>query len=109
MSTPSPSNWLDDAALAYIPPVGSDDWVEVFRRGNVAVFIGSVQMLLAMKLLANRGVRDSNDIGFLLEACGVGSLADAQEIYGSYHAQDVLSATAAARVLDWLERRPAAW
>lgn len=44
--------WLNDAALAYIPPVGPDDWVEVFRIGNVSVSIGSVQMLLAMKLLA---------------------------------------------------------
>jgi len=30
-----PSNWLNGAALAYIPPVGSDDWVEVIRRGDV--------------------------------------------------------------------------
>ena len=30
-----PSNWLNDAALAYIPPVGPEDWVEVIRRGDV--------------------------------------------------------------------------
>lgn len=101
-----PHNWLNHAALAYIPPIGSNDWVEVLRRGDVTVSIGSVQMLLAMKLLANRGVRDSDDIAFLLDACGVRSMEDAQTIYESYHAQDVLSPSAAARVQHWLDQRP---
>jgi hypothetical protein len=98
-------NWLNDAALAYIPPVGPDDWVEVFRTGNVSVSIGSVQMLLAMKLLANRGIRDSDDIEFLLAACYVRCLDDAQEIYEKYHAQDVLSPSAMARVQHWLDQQ----
>lgn len=100
-----PPTWLNDAALAYVPPVGPEDWIEVFRRGDVSVSIGSVQMLLAMKLLANRGIRDSDDIEFLLGACGVESVADAQEIYESYHAQEVLSASAEARVQRWLDHR----
>ena len=100
-----PSTWLNDAALAYIPPVGLEDWTEVLRRGTVGVSIGSVRMLLAMKLRANRGVRDRDDIEFLLEECGVTSLEDAQEIYEEYHAQDVLSPGAAARVQHWLDSR----
>ena len=56
-----PSNWLNDAALAYIPPVGPDDWGQAIRRSDVRVSIASVHMLLAMKLTANRGVRDSDD------------------------------------------------
>lgn len=100
-----PDNWLNDAALAYIPPVGPEDWVEVLRRGSVRVSIGSVQMLLAMKLLANRGVRDSDDIEFLLAACNVKSLDEAQAIYERYHAQDVLSPSASVRVQHWLEHR----
>lgn len=100
-----PNDWLNDAALAYIPPVGLEDWIEVFTRGNVSVFIGSVQMLLAMKLLANRGVRDRDDIAFLLESCGVESVEDAQEIYEMYHAQDVMSPSAEARVQQWLAQR----
>lgn len=97
-----PDNWLNDAALAYIPPVGPDDWIEVIRRGDVRVSIGSVEMLLAMKLRANRGVRDSDDIEFLLAACDVKSLDDAQAIYEKYHAQDVISPSATARVQHWL-------
>lgn len=99
-----PKNWLNDAALAYVPPVGPDDWVEVIRRGNVRVSIGSVHMLLAMKLLANRGVRDSDDIAFLLAACNVTSLDDAQDIYERYHAQAVLSPNATARIQHWLDQ-----
>jgi len=100
-----PSNWLNEAALAYIPPVGPEDWVEVIRRGDVRVSIGSVRMLLAMKLLANRGVRDSDDIEFLLDACDVKSLEDAQEIYERYHAQDVISPSATVRVQHWLSQQ----
>ena len=98
-----PANWLNDAALAYVPPVGPEDWIEILRTGEVSVSIGSVQMLLAMKLLANRGIRDSADIEFLLEACNVRSLEDAQTIYEKYHAQEVISPSAAARVQHWLE------
>ena len=100
-----PDNWLNDAALAYVRPVGPEDWTEVFRRGGVTVSIGSVTMLLAMKLLANRGVRDSDDIAFLLDACGVTSVTDARAIYEAYHAQEVRSPSATARVQHWLDGR----
>ena len=100
-----PNDWLNDAARACIPPVGPSDWVEILRRGDVTVAIGSVQMLLAMKLLANRGVRDSDDIAFLLAACNVTSVDEAQSIYETYHAQDVLSPSAAVRVQHWLDEQ----
>jgi hypothetical protein len=96
-----PSDWLNDAVLAYIPPVGPEDWVEVIRRGDVRVSIGSVHMLLAMKLRANRGVRDSDDIAFLLGACDVRTLDDAQDIYQRYHAQDAISPSATVRSRPW--------
>jgi hypothetical protein len=62
-------------------------------------------MLLAMKLLANRGIRDRDDIEFLLSACDVKSLDDAQEIYERYHAQDVISPNATVRVQHWLDQQ----
>jgi len=99
-----PANWLNDAALAYIPLVGSEDWIEIYRSGQVSISIGSPQMLLAMKLFANRGIRDSDDIEFLLATCGVTCVQDAQEIYERYHAQDVLDDSAVARVEHWLSR-----
>jgi len=100
-----PVDWLNDAALAYIPPVGADDWIEVVREGSVTISIGSPQMLLAMKLYANRGRRDADDIDYLLGVCGVTTVQDAQEIYERYHAQDVLTDAAVARIEHWLGRR----
>jgi hypothetical protein len=57
-----------------------------------------------MKLLANRGRRDSTDIEFLLEECGVTSLEQAQVIFERYHAQDVISDAANERIGNWLAR-----
>jgi len=99
-----PENWLNDAALAYLPPVGPEDWTPLIRRGNVEISTGSLPMLLAMKLRANRGIRDSDDIYFLLEQCQVTSVEQAQEIYATYQAQDVLTEGAEARVRAWLNR-----
>jgi hypothetical protein len=60
-------------------------------------------MLLAMKLRASRA-RDHDDIGFLLGACGVTTIEQAQEIYERYLHQEVLSEAATARVRFWLDR-----
>jgi hypothetical protein len=102
-----PRDWLNDAALAYIPPVGAEDWIDVVREGSVTISIGSPQMLLAMKLHANRGRRDADDIDYLLGVCGVTTVQDAQEIYERYHAQDVLTDAAVTRIEHWLDRREA--
>lgn len=53
-----PPDWLNDAVKAYVPPVGSEDWVELIREGDLTVSIASAELLLAMKLYANRGRRD---------------------------------------------------
>lgn len=98
-------DWINDLANGFVPPVGMDDWVEVFRDGDVVVHVGSATMLLAMKLAANRGRRDTPDIEFLLQRCEVTSLAEVQAIYERYHAQDVISDAAVARVQSWLSRR----
>ena len=59
-------------------------------------------MLLAMKLFANRGIRD---VEYLLGVCQITSLAQAQEIYERYHAQDVITDSAALRIQAWLDAR----
>jgi len=97
-----PADWFNSAVAMWIPFVGPEDWVEVLRNDNVSVHIGSTSMLLAMKLRASRA-RDNDDIGFLLTACGVRTVAQAQEIYERYHHQEILSPVAQARVEHWLE------
>ena len=89
-----------------MPPVGGDDWVEILWEGDISVYVGSLRMLLAMKLYANRGRRGTEDIEFLLGACDVTSLEQAQEIFEEYHAQEVISDSAALRVQAWLDDRP---
>ena len=96
-----PADWFNSAVATWIPFVGPEDWVEVLRSDNVIVQIGSTAMLLAMKLRASRA-RDNDDIGFLLTACGVRTVADSQEIYEHYHHQEVLSSVGQARVEHWL-------
>ena len=100
-----PTDWINDAAKAFVPFVGLDEWHEIFHEGRVAVCVGSVEMLLAMKLRANRGRRDTDDIEFLLEQCAVASIEQAEEIYGRYHAQELLSPSASVRVASWLAAR----
>ena len=95
-------DWLNEAVKGFVPPVGADDWVEVDRVGDVSVSLGSPQMLLAMKLYANRGVRDTEDIEYLLGVCEITSLSQAQELYERYHVQDVITDSAALRIQEWL-------
>ena len=50
-----------------------------------------------MKLHAARA-KDMSDIEFLLDACDIGSVEEAQEVYGTYYPGELLSARAEARV-----------
>lgn len=101
-----PPDWINAGALAFLPPVGLEDWHAVIKQGPVTISIASPQLLLAMKLYANRGTRDSADIEVLLDLCDVNSVEQAQEIYERYHAQEVLTPSAEARVRAWLDARP---
>ena len=56
--------------------------------------LGAFGAGIAMKLAANRGLRDSGDTEGLMRTCGVSSVEQAQAIYETYHAQGVLSPSA---------------
>lgn len=96
------ATWLNDSAKFATPAVGLEDWCEVLRIDDVTVSIASLELLLAMKLYANRASRDWDDIHFLLDACDIRSVEQAQEIYERYHAQDVIADTAVVRLQAWL-------
>ena len=100
-------NWCNDAAKAFIPPVGLEDWIEVYRSGDVTVSVASIDLLIAMKLFANRVSRDWDDLFLLLDAAGITSIEQAQEIYERYHAQDVIPDSAVIRLEEWIASRPA--
>ena len=98
-----PADWLNSDAKAYIPFVGPQAWVQLFRDGNVQVFTASAKVLLAMKLKANRGRRDADDIRTLLSFCRVRTVEQAQQIYETFHPQEVLSPAVTARIRAYLE------
>jgi hypothetical protein len=100
-----PPDWLNSDAKAYIPFIDPTDWVELFRDGDVTVSTAPAKMLLAMKLKANRGRRDAEDIERLLAVCRIRSVDEAQQLYERYHAQEVLSDSVVVRIEAYLARQ----
>jgi hypothetical protein len=97
-----PENWLNDGANQFRSHFEQpDDWMELTVKDRVVVRIASARLLLAMKLRAARGLRDSDDIDVLLDACGVTSVDEAVEIYEQYYPEDDLKP----RAMLQLERR----
>ena len=66
-------------------------WVDIFSHGSVTIRVASAELLLAMKLKVDRGLRDREDIQGLLKVVGVTNLQDVQEIYEKFNHQEVLS------------------
>ncbi len=93
-----PPDWLNNDATAYVPFIDPNEWVQLFHDGDVTVSTAPAKMLLAMKLKANRGRRDADDINRLLAICHIKSVDQAQQVYERYHAQETLSASAVARI-----------
>lgn len=85
-----PEHWINDAVKAYVPFEVSHMWVDLFSIGNVTVRVASAELLLAMKLRADRGLRDRGDIQRLLEICGCKSIDEVQEIYEKFQHQELL-------------------
>ena len=83
-------NWINDAAKAYVPFETEQQWVDHFRVGGVLVRIASAELLLAMKLRADRGFRDRPDIEGLIKACGIKSITEIDELYEKFHHQEVI-------------------
>jgi hypothetical protein len=66
-------------------------WTTYEIRGSVEVRVAPADLLLAMKLRAARGLRDSADTDVLLDACGVVTVAEAIEIFDRYYPEEALS------------------
>jgi hypothetical protein len=90
--------WFNFKAQGLLPPVaGADAFQAWLTVGDVTLFIATAPALLAMKLRAARG-KDQPDIAFLLQACGITSVDDAEGIFEEFYPGDLLSPTAVARV-----------
>lgn len=83
-------DWLNSAALGFIPIMRSPEWRPVMKFGSLEVAIADDRSMLAMKIRASRGRRDEPDLKVLLEICGVKSLTAALELYDEYFPEDPL-------------------
>ncbi len=83
-------DWINDAVKAYVPFEVSNMWLDLFSIGEVTVRVASAELLLAMKLRADRGLRDRDDIYNLLVICGCRSILEVEEIYEKFHHQEVM-------------------
>ena len=85
-----PPDWLHDSVKVYFPTFKEPDWRPVFKVGSVEVVVADERTLLAMKMRASRGRRDEVDIQFLLDKCGVTTVAGALAVYEEYFPEDEL-------------------
>jgi hypothetical protein len=68
-----------------------DDWTNLDVRDGVAIRVAGAQLLLAMKLFAARGRRDSQDIDRLLDACAIQDAEAAVSLFERYYPEEELS------------------
>lgn len=84
--------WLNDAVKMYMSHRITDvDWELGIEEGGVTVLYARPQLLLAMKLRAGRGTRDAEDIDGLLDAGGITTLAEAEELFDHYYPEEVIA------------------
>lgn len=95
-----PPSWINTEALMYAPDPDHPEpaWELYLERGGVVIEVATPEFLLAMKLHAARGRRDTDDIEVLLERCGVASMAEAVELFEAHYRAEVLSDRAEAKL-----------
>ena len=100
-----PDTWLNDAVTMYVSHYDTtDDWEVRIEGDGVVVRVARAELLLAMKLLAGRGRRDSGDIDRLLDACGITTLAAAQSVFDRYYPNEVIAAPALRQLQERFDR-----
>ena len=92
------ARWFDSEIERLRPPAsGIEIFHPVFTEGAVTLFAANTDALLAMKLNIARD-KDSLDLAYLLAACAVTSLDEAQRAYEKFYPGEALSDVAIARV-----------
>jgi hypothetical protein len=95
-----PIDWLNTDAQMYSPDPDHPEpaWEPLIERDGVIVELGKAGLLLAMKLRAARGLRDTEDIEVLVTRCGLTSVAEAIELYEAHYRADPLPERARAKL-----------
>jgi hypothetical protein len=84
------AEWLNNSASQFIPVFKEPNWQPIFKLGNVEIVAADERSMLAMKMRAGRGSRDRPDINFLVQRCGVTTVAEALDLYDEYFPEDPL-------------------
>lgn len=75
-----------------LPTLGRQvEWKAIYDRDGIIIQVASKEALLAMKLRANRPGRDTGDIRLLLGLCHISTLEEAEDLYGEFYPEDVLT------------------
>jgi len=83
-----PDDWLNAAAIGFIPVFQSPDWRPLYHFGSLEIVAADSRTMLAMKIRASRGRRDEPDIALLLRECGVTTINEAMALYQEYFPED---------------------
>lgn len=100
-------DWLNDKVKAFASHFdGPEDWMAFDVREGVEVRIAAAPLLLAMKLRAARGRRDSADIDLLLDACEITTAEAAVAVFERYYPEELLPPRARAQLAARFPQRP---
>jgi hypothetical protein len=86
-------DWLnfEVAQIGAFPTAGRVvEWETLYASRNVWVQVPQPEVLLVMKLRANRPGRDTRDIRLLLGLCDISSLREAEILYEEFYPGDAL-------------------
>lgn len=90
-----------------LPTLGRPvDWETIYDEGGITIQVASKEVLLAMKLRANRPGRDTRDIRLLMGLSGMTTLAEAEALYEEFYPGDSLSDRATQMVTRILANGP---
>lgn len=74
-----------------LPVVGKEvEWVSVFNEHGVEILVAPPEVLLVMKLKANRPGRDTNDIRGPLLQIGLVRIDEVESLYESYYPGEMI-------------------
>jgi hypothetical protein len=95
-----PQDWLNTDAQMYSPDPDHPEpaWELFIERDEVIIEVATAGFLLAMKLHAARGLRDTDDIEVLVGRCSLRSIEDAIELYEAHYHADPLPDRALAKL-----------
>ncbi|MGW6131043.1 DUF6036 family nucleotidyltransferase [Cellulomonas sp. NPDC055163] len=93
------ADWVNNAVVQFWPFSGEPRWTPVVGRAAVEILVAPADMLLAMKLNAGRGRRDSGDIAALLEVCRISTVGEAEDVFQRYYPGEEMKDRARAQVV----------